>query len=177
MITNILFISAFLLMALGVISIYKPRLIIRFNRIMRDKIFSDRIILFSRHKSGMITISIAFILFFTGYHRLHHARTELNSRIVSTDRLLYQSLQFIYSGEYIQAKLLAQSVLSRESGNIQAEYMLSAAEYYLQNYDEAVKILKKAQSHDSRAQYAGWYRRLISRYKTIPDLEVKDEND
>lgn len=165
---NLIFILALFSLLMGFLLIYMPAWLIRFNKIAREKIFNDDLILSKRRKWGTAWLLIACILLWGGYYRGQYIRTGLTEKLISTDRLLYQSLQHLYSRQYVKAKICAERVLLQEPENADALYQLAAAQFLLNDTVSGEASWTKAEKiapHSLRAQRLS---DLMARLKNSP---------
>lgn len=115
----------------GLVLIYRPAWVLRINKIAREKVFNDYWTLSNRKKGGIFFLTLSFIFSFLAYHEIQYSESRVSLNIISTDRLLYQSLQHLYAKQYQKSKILAERVLSREPENAEALYQLAACQICL----------------------------------------------
>lgn len=73
--------------SLGWIYFYAPNLVLRLNRIAREILFNDRLILLERRKLAILFFCLSFIVLFMGFSsltqlRLHKMEETTKSKIV-----------------------------------------------------------------------------------------------
>jgi hypothetical protein len=166
-----LFFAAVLSLFLGLVLIYQPDWILRFNRIMREKFFSDAPVLQKRRKHGLLMMVLALIFFSAWYQRGQDVPQQLRVTLISTDRMLYQSLQCLYAGQYGRSKLLAEGILAREPHNTDALYHLSAAQFLMQDIASGKKNWNKARKIDPVNESAARLKKMLA-VMNIPGLPV-----
>lgn len=158
--TNALFLVSFCLFFIGLLFLYRPLWLLFLNQFLRERVFNDHLILSSRKKSAAFCILLSVLFFWMGYYSGHYTETKITAKMISTDRLLYQSLQHLHAKDYRKAKLLAEKVLSDEPQNAEALYHLAAAQYLLEDVQSAEKNFLKAQKLDHsspQVQYLSQY--------------------
>lgn len=128
---HLIFVFSLCFLLVGLAFIYQPTWIIRFNKIARERIFNDAILLLERRKKGILFLLLSCVFFYWGYYRAHYAQTRLIDKIISADRLLYQAHQHLYAKQYQTAKTLCERILVREPENADALYQLGAAQFLL----------------------------------------------
>lgn len=158
--TNTLFTISLFLLLLGILLIYKPSWILFLNRMLREKVFNDSRILSMRRKSAAYSLVLSLIFFWAGYYSGHYTETKITAKVISVDRLLYQSLQHLHFKQYAKAKLLAERVLLDEPENAEALYHLAAAQVFLNDPKSAEITLQKVRKLDHsspQVQYLAQY--------------------
>ena len=161
----LLFFLATSSLILGLVFIYKPTLLIRFNKIARERFFNDNIILLERRKKGVLFILLFFIFLYWGYYRFQYVRMDLDHNLISTSRLLYQSLQHLQSRQYETAIMLCEKVLAREPDNTEALLQKGASHLLLGNPSQAQKCWAKADKIDPDSPKSERYKLLVRRLK------------
>ena len=167
----ILFVSL-LFLTVGLVFIYKPFWIIRFNKLVRERILNDNLILLERRKKGFFFLLAFFIFFYWGYTRSLYSPSVMSAKLISTQRLLYQSEQHLRLKEYQESRRLCEEVLLREPGNPEALYQLGAVQFLLNDTTAAQNSWGKAKAVDSASEWAGRMRKLVVRHKNLPSEDI-----
>ena len=163
---------SFVSLALGLVFIYKPIWIVRFNRIVRERILNDNLILLERRKKGFFFFLMFFIFFYWGYDSSQYHPTVAASKFISTNRLLYQSQHHLHLREYKDSRRLCEMVLAREPNNAQALYQLAASQFLLDDPVAAQKSWTSAKAIGSNSQAADRLRKLVVRHKNLPSEDI-----
>lgn len=163
----LLFSFGLVLFLVGLAFFYSPHWILRVNRLARDWVFNDNYVVVERNKRAVLCLLLAFFFFYWGYLRAREAWRPF----VSTDRMLYQSLQDLHARNYAAAKAICQRVLARHPDNAEAMYQLSAAEYLMRNIEGGRTLWRQAVEMDPRCANAAYLRNLVLRDKSsdLPD--------
>ena len=167
----LIFVSAVCL-AVGLVFIYKPAWIVRFNKIVRDRIFNDTLILLDRRKKGFFLILMFFIFFYLGYNRIQFEPAAVSTKIFSTQRLLYESFQNLNLRHFAQSRNLCAIVVEREPNNAEAYYQLGAVQFLMDDPVSARKSWAKAKSIDPGSYQADRLKKLVVRLKNLPSEEI-----
>jgi len=146
--TILIYLGAVFLLFLGLFFIYKPLWLVRVNKFARERIFNDNLLLLERRQKGVLALLIAFIFFCWGYQKSHYTQNKFIEKLVSTDRLLYQSRHHLQSKEYQVVEVLCERVLSRDPNNSEALFHLAAANLLLKSPQSATIFWKKAKKLD-----------------------------
>ena len=136
----------------------------------REWVFNDNYVVIDRNKRALFFLLLSSVFFYWGYQRGHEAMQPIET-FVTTDQLLYQSLQYLYAKKYPAARELCQRVLDREPHNAEAMYQLGATEYLMKNIDQGRKLWKQAVQTDPHCSKAPHLKSLVLRDKApeLPD--------
>lgn len=170
---NLVFILASFLLVAGWTFVYKPSWIIRFNKLAREKIFNDDLVLLGRKKWGTVCFVISLILLWLSYYGGQYTHSKFTERLISNDRLLYQSLQHLYSKQYQKSKILAERVLMSEPENAEALYQLAATQFLLNDSKSGEALWARAQKLDPNSAQALRLYDLILQLKTTSSANLK----
>ncbi|OGR83770.1 MAG: hypothetical protein A2902_02910 [Elusimicrobia bacterium RIFCSPLOWO2_01_FULL_64_13] len=162
------FFASLVFFIIGLAFIYKPTWLVRINKVFRERIFNDNLILLQRRKKGVLFLLLFFIFLFWSYHRLATLDFLADSHIVSTDRLLYHSLQHLRSGRYPQVQSLCHRVLARDPRNAGALYQLGAVHFLMKDIETARKYWKKASEIDPDSENARSLKILVAGLNGLP---------
>ena len=171
MLNVLIFFGAFGSLIAGLGFIYKPVWLVRFNKIAREKIFADNLILLERRKKGAFFVLLFFIFLYWGYYRSQYS-LRYTDQIISTNRLLYQSLQHLHSRQYAEVKRLCEKVLTREPNNAQALYQMGAVQLLLNDPVAAQRSWSKARALDPNSPNAQSLREWVARLKGSDTPEI-----
>jgi tetratricopeptide (TPR) repeat protein len=108
---------------LGLIYLYKSDLVLSLNRIAREIIFSDRIILLKRKKLAILFFCLSFIALYMGFTSLANVLVDENEKRLSglrVDHLMYTAMQDFCIGKFEKALEKYKTVLKTDPGNIEA---------------------------------------------------------
>lgn len=167
----LLAISLFFLI-LGLVFIYKPTWIVRFNKFVRERVFNDTLILLDRRKKGFFFFLMFFIFFYWGYDSFQYHPAIVSNKLISTQRLLYLSEHHLHLKEYQESRKLCEIVLEREPNNALALYQLAASQFLLNEPDPAQQSWAKAKGIDPEAPMADRLRKLVVRQKKLPSEDI-----
>ncbi|OGR85541.1 MAG: hypothetical protein A2901_03360 [Elusimicrobia bacterium RIFCSPLOWO2_01_FULL_54_10] len=167
-----LFLLSFLSLAAGFIFIYKPAWIVKANKIIREHVFNDTIILFDRRKKGFFFLLLFIIFFYWGYSRLQGEHGKLQDKLVSADRLLYDSFHSLENKDYAESKRLCETAISMEPQNAKAHYQLAAALYLLKDPAGAKKAWAQAVAINPASYEADRMRKLVVRQLKLPSEDI-----
>ena len=167
----LLFIS-FAFLAAGMAFIYKPALIVRFNKFVRERILNDNLILLERRKKGFFFLLIFLLFFYWGSSRFLYHPDPLGNNLVSTPRLLYQAHHHLHLKEYEEAKKLCLEILAREPANTEALYYLGAASFLLDDPVAAQKSWSRAKALSPASDTADHLRKLVVRCKNLSSEDI-----
>ncbi|MBI2915885.1 MAG: tetratricopeptide repeat protein [Elusimicrobia bacterium] len=159
------FLTALSLLFLGLVFFYRPNWVLYFNRVLREKFLNDSLVLLNRRKKGVFFLLLSSIFFYWGYLLSQYRPSRLSQKIISTDRLLYQSMRHLDDQQYEKSKSLCERVLSRDPNNADALYHLGAAHLLLNNQAQGESFWNKAVELDPRSSEASRLRGLITRTK------------
>ncbi len=152
--TKLIFFSFTFFLILGLFFFYRPKWIISINKFARDRIFNDNLILLERRKKGVFFLLIAALLFYWGHHRSHYVHSPMSEKIISSDRLLYQSLQHLEDMQLDEAKMLCADAVARDPRNVEALYQLAAIAYVMHDAEQAKIYWSKASALDPGSPHA-----------------------
>ena len=102
---------------------YRPQTLQVLNRIARDTIFSDRVILLHRKKLAMLFFCVSFIVIYAALAHLDITRRELRkttTTIPVTEVLMNDAMQYFYFGDYSKAVPKYLEILRLDPFNIRA---------------------------------------------------------
>lgn len=167
-------IVSFLFLAAGLIFIYQPAWIIKANKFARERIFNDSLILLERRKKGFFFMVMFVILFYLGFQFIPKEPAVLSSKIVSPERILYQSIQHLHLKEYEESKTLCENLVKREPGNSEAFYQLAASQYLLNDKAGASASWKKAMAINPNSEKADRLIKLIVKEKNLPSENIPE---
>ena len=108
---------------LGWIYLYKPNLVLQVNRIAREKIFSDRLILLERKKLAILFFCLSFVGLYMGMTSLIALQNNRQSNIWIMKPVTYQSylaMQDFCAGRYESALQKYRNILKEEPDNMEA---------------------------------------------------------
>jgi tetratricopeptide (TPR) repeat protein len=153
----------------GVLFFYKHQWLLTLNRILRETLLNDQFVLLERRKKAFLFLLVAGLIYFLTYQRW-------GEKIFSTDRLLYQSLNYLYSGDFVKAKIFSEHALSRDSKNARALYLLAAAQLLSNEIKAGSKTWQKAAQIAPDSTDAKTLKALVKRFRspqaqTIPLLD------
>ena len=167
-----LFFVSLLFLALGLVFIYWPAGIVKFNKIVRERIFNDNRVLLERRKKGFFFMLLFLIFTYWGYQNFCSAPAAIIAKLVPPERLLYLSFHHLHLKEYEASKRLCETVIKREPNNSEAYYQLAAAEFLTGNNDAASSSWKKAAAIDPNSEKADRLIKLIVRQKNLPSEDI-----
>ena len=173
MLNVLIFAFAILCLLIGLGFIYKPVWLVKFNKFAREKIFVDNLILLERRQKGVLFVLLFFFLAYLGYYRSLYS-IRYTDRLVSTDRLLYQSLLHLHARQYAQVKKLCEKVMKRDPSNAQALYYRAAAQDLLYEASSAERSWAQAKAIDPDSANARSIREWVIKVKgpDSPELSV-----
>ncbi|MBI2118839.1 MAG: tetratricopeptide repeat protein [Elusimicrobia bacterium] len=160
--TYLIFILAVFFLLLGFTFFYRPAWIARFNKFVRDRLLNDSILLLERRKKGILFLLISALFFYMGYFLEHYRPSRLSYRLLSNDRLLYQSLVNLHSQRYWWSKKLCERVLSKDPNNSQALYQLGATYVLMNMPQEGEKVWQRALELEPNSPDAENLRKLVT---------------
>lgn len=163
--TYLIFSLAVFFLLLGFTFFYRPAWIARFNKFVRERFFNDSILLLERRKKGVLFLLIAVLFFYMGFFLEHYRPSRLSYRLLSNDRLLYQSLVHIHSQRYWWSRKLCERVLSKDPNNSQALYQLGVTCVLMNNPQEGERYWQRALALDPNSSQAENLRKLVSSLK------------
>ena len=166
-----LFVS-FVSLGIGLVFVYKPAWIVKFNKFARERIFNDTLILLERRKKGFFFMLTFLIFFYWGFQRLQFEPAAVSSKLVSTDRLLYQSFHHLQLNDYAESRRLCEIVIVREPNNAEAYYQLGAAQFLLDDPASAKKSWARAKAINPGSYSADRLRKLVVRHKNLPSEDI-----
>lgn len=157
----------------GLIFFYRPTWLLWINATAREHIFNDNLVLLERRQRGFFLLLVSFLLFYWGYHRAHYTALPMVGRFISTDRLMYQSLHHLYAKEYQDSKTVSGRVLMRDPKNAEALYLLSAAQFLMNDLEGGRQSWQKARTLSPNLASAGHFRDLILKERSDlrPELQ------
>jgi len=164
---TILLALSFAFLAIGLIFFYRPAWIVKFNRIARERIFNDSRVLLERRKKGFFLLLMFLIFSYWGFQRMLYNPLAHKYHVISSDRLLYQSMHHLHKREYKESLLLCQRVTNHEPNNAKAFYLLGAAHYLLGDPASAKQCWSKAKAIDPESIDADVFRKLVVRHKNL----------
>lgn len=140
---------------------------------MREKIFSDRLVYASRQLRAAFFLTLSFLSAFWLYHRVQYVHYGLTEKLISTDRLLYQSLQHFYARQYEDSRALSAKVLERDPKNAEALYQLAAAQFMLDDVRAGEASWEQARKADPDSLQGNRLKSIILQVKhsTSPVLQ------
>ncbi|MFC1500833.1 tetratricopeptide repeat protein [Elusimicrobiota bacterium] len=110
------------LFILGLIFLYKSNVILNLNRIARELIFNDRIILLKRKKLAIWMFCLSFVALYMGfssYAGMVISKNEKDLNLKSADFLMYTAMQDFCVGNYDMALQKYRDVLKLKVNNIE----------------------------------------------------------
>lgn len=174
---SLIFTLGLFFLLLGLIFFYKHHWLLEVNKWVREMVFNDSLVLLDRHKKAALFLLIAGLFFYWGYHREHYTISILSDRLISTDRLLYQSLNHLYAKRYNQAKTLCERVLKREPNNAEALYRLAAAQFLMDDIRSGSTNWLKAYKLDPKSEEAARLKILIQQFRDPFAVPIKVLNE
>jgi len=169
---RLVYVLAFALGTLGLVFIYKPKWLVRLNKVARDRIFNDNLILLERRKKGLLFFLIFVLLSYWGYNRMQYAKIPGGYAVISTDRLLYQSLHHLRSKHLNEAKVLCEKILAREPNNAGALYLLGATHIMRNNFKLGKILWTKGREIDPDSSEAKHLKFILSKLDDVPVSEL-----
>lgn len=163
---------SFLFLSIGLVLIYKPAWIIKANKIARERLFNDSLVLLDRQKKGILFLLFFLIFFYWGYQRFQSEPAAVSGKFMPSERLLYQASHQLHLKEYEESKRLCEIVVSREPGNADALYQLGAAKFLLGDPAGAKDSWKKAKTINPASERADRLRKLIVRHKNLHSEDI-----
>lgn len=158
---SILILIGILFLGFGWTLLYKPAWILYLNKIIREKLFNDGEMLLERRKKGFLFVLLAVIFLATGYDQQSYRSSRMTTRVVSTDRLLYKSLQHLYDKQYQKSRALCERVLAQDPGNVRALYHLAAAQILMGDLNQGTMLWAKAAAMHPSSSEAQSLKKLI----------------
>lgn len=168
----LLVLASFFCLASGFVFIYKPSAIVKTNQFMREMVFNDKIVLFDRRKKGFFFLLLFILFFYWGYSRLETERAKPFGKMVSTDRLLYESYRHLQDGEYDESRSLCERAIARDPGNADAHYQLGAAHLLMNDPVSAKKEWAAAKSINPNSYEADRMRKLAVKHLRLPSEDI-----
>ena len=117
-----------LFLALGWVYFFKPNLVFTINKVARETIFNDRIILLERKKLAILFFCLSFVALYMGFSAL---TTQLGSRgknswlMETSSYMMYMAMQDYCREKYDNAIQKYNLVLNSDPNNIAALRHLS----------------------------------------------------
>ena len=167
----LLFVSFFFLV-LGFVFVYKPAWIVRFNKLVRERVLNDNRILLERRKKGFFFFLMFFIFFYSSYDIVQRHPNIATNKLISTQRLLFLSQHHLVLKEYPESKHLCETVLDREPGNALALYQLATTQFLMDDPAAAQKTWAKAKAINPNSAIADRARKLVARHKNLPSEDI-----
>lgn len=162
---NLLLSVGIFFLGLGWTLFYRPSWILYLNKIVREKLFNDGDMLLERRKKGLLFLLLAMISFYVGYDTQSYRPSTVNAHLVSTDRLLYKSLQYLYSKQYQKSKTLCEKVLAQDPRNVEALYQLGATQLLMGEVQEGSHTWGRAVHLAPKSSEAEQLKKLIQAEK------------
>ncbi len=162
---KLLLVIGIFFLGLGWTLFYRPSWLLYFNKIVREKLLNDGEMLLERRKKGFLFVLLAVISLYVGYDYQSYRSPSAPVGIVSTDRLLYKSLQHLYSKQYQKSKFLCEKILVQDPGNVDALYQLGAAQILMGEVKEGSHAWRKAAHLEPQSTEAEQLIKLIKTEK------------
>lgn len=134
---------------LGWIYLYKSNMVLNLNRIARDMIFNDRLVLLERKKLAILFFCLSFVALYMGFTSLMllAASRGKNSWATETNKyLMYMAMQDYCTERYSSAVEKYEKVLKSEPNNVEAWKRLAYTYTALGEKRKARNIWKKVLS-------------------------------
>ncbi len=163
---QIIFGLAVFFLLIGLVFFYRPSWLLRFNEIAKEYIFNDNLVLLERRQRGFFLLLVSFLFFYWGYHRAQYTPLPVVGRLISIDRLMYQSLHHLYAKEYQDSRTVAERVLMRDPKNAEALYILSATQFLMNDLEGGRQSWQKARELSPNSTDADHFRSLILKEKS-----------
>ncbi len=129
--------------ALGAVYLFRPDIVLTLNRISREILFNDRIILLKRKNLAILFFCLSFIALYMGFSSLSNLMSSQNkiSR-VNLGYLMYLGTQEYCAGKYAKALEKFQRVLIADPDNHNALKISGYSYLALGNKNKAVELLR-----------------------------------
>jgi cytochrome c-type biogenesis protein CcmH/NrfG len=113
-------IGAIVLLIAGLVSLYKPGWIIRFNAWCRERLFNDSAALMNRRKIGLVSIVVSSILFYSGFSGLSQT-PSIGPRI---EREMFEEAQQAFQAKRYNGVVARCQALIRQRPEFTAAWQL-----------------------------------------------------
>jgi len=117
-----------LLLALGWVYFFKSNLVLTLNRIARETLFNDRIILLERKKLAILLFCLSFVTLYMGFSSLINllgSQGKSSWLMETSSYMMYMAMQDYCSEKYSNAIQKYEQVLKSDPNNMAALKQLS----------------------------------------------------
>lgn len=143
-----------ILFSIGWIYLYKSNIVLNINRLAREIIFNDRLILLYRNRLAILFFCLSFITLFMAFTTFTNTiiNEQENSWIIDSNKyLMYKAMQDYCSKKYNKAIEKYLILLKSEPNNIKIMKHLAYAYNAMGEKNKAKIFLKRINSETSKS--------------------------
>ncbi len=132
-------ISIFLFL-FGLSYFYYPSFVVKLNKFVRDKIFSDKFVLINRKKIGLILVMTSILVFYFG---VLVPKMSVSFRQQNIRDYLYHAWRYYYQGYYNHAEKLCKEILFIDPENLAVKEQLALIYFAKGDYKKSLYYSKQ----------------------------------